>query len=74
MSQEAVERLLGRLITDEQFRLQAQDLLGATCRQAGYLLSPEEMRLLASSDLKRFVELADQISPGLRRASCCGGP
>jgi hypothetical protein len=71
MSQEAVERLLGRLITDERFRIQAQDLLGSACRQEGYLLSPEEMKMVAGTDLAKFSELAGQISPGLRRATCC---
>ncbi len=74
MSQEAVERLLGRMITDDRFRKQAQGLLGSACRQEGYLLSPEEIRMVSGIDLTRFRELADQISPGLRRASCCGEP
>lgn len=68
MSQEAVEKVLGRLLTDEQFRTQAQHQLGAACRQEGYLLSPEEMKMLSRTDLTGFSDLAEQLNPCLRRA------
>jgi len=68
MSQEAVERLLGRLLTDERFREQARDGLGTVCRQEGYPLTPEELQLVATTDLIKFNDLKDHINPGLRRA------
>jgi PAS domain-containing protein len=47
MSQDAVERLLGRLITDEHFRQMAVDSLFMACQQTGFLLSSTEMELLS---------------------------
>ena len=73
MSQEAVERLLGRLITDEHFRQQAQDLLGTACRQEGYLLTPQEMRLVSELEFKSIQHFAEQINPSLCRANAKGG-
>ena len=69
MSQEAVEKLLGRLITDARFRQQAEELLGTACRQGGYVLSPEEINLVATADLGKFAELGNLLNPGLRRAA-----
>lgn len=68
MSQEAVERVLGRMITDERFRRQATDVLEAVCLQEGYCLTPSELRLLSELEPQRIAELADRLHPGLRRA------
>lgn len=67
MSQEAVERVLGRLITDERFRRQAVDSLAAASLREGYCLTPAELQLLSILDLQRITELADQLIPGLCR-------
>jgi hypothetical protein len=71
MSQEAVERVLGRLITDEQFRCQAADTLEAACYQEGYRISAAELRLLSRLELQRITELADRLDPGLCRVGGC---
>lgn len=68
MSQEAVERVLGRLITDEQFRRCAVESFEMACRQAGCLLTKSEIQLLSSLKLKAISKLADELNPGLRRA------
>jgi len=68
MSQEAVEQVLGRLITDERFRRLAEDSLEAACRQEGYRLFPAELRLLSCLELQDIREFADRLNPGLRRA------
>jgi hypothetical protein len=65
MSQEAVERLLGRLITDERFRRLAVDSLEETSLQEGYRLSPAELQLLSGLDLQCLKALADRLNPGL---------
>jgi hypothetical protein len=67
MSQEAVEQLLGRLITDERFRLLAADSLEATSLREGYRLSPAELRLLSGLELQNITELAGRLNPGLCR-------
>lgn len=68
MSQEAVERVLGRLISDKRFRRLAADSLEAACLQEGYRLSPEELRLLSGLELQQVAELAGRLNPGLCRA------
>jgi hypothetical protein len=68
MSQEAVEQVLGRLLTDERFRRQASDSLEAACLQEGYRLIPGELQLLAGLDLHLVAVLAERLHRGLRRA------
>jgi hypothetical protein len=68
MSQDAVERVLGRLITDERFRHKATDALEVVCMHEGYRLSPAELRLLSSLDLQCVTEFAGRLNPGLCRA------
>lgn len=68
MSQDAVERVLGRLITDERFRRAVGDSLEAACVQQGYRLSPSELRFLSELELKRISAIAAHINPGLCRA------
>lgn len=67
MSQEAVERVLGRLITDERFRCQATDALEVACYQEGYRISAAELRLLSGLELQLISELANRLDPGLCR-------
>lgn len=68
MSQETVERVLGRLITDERFRRLAADSLEAVCLQEGYQLFPTELQLLSGLDLQCISDLAGRLNPGLCRA------
>jgi len=69
MSQDAVERLLGRLITDEHFRQMAEDSLFMACQQTGFLLSSMEMELLSGLDIGWFAESSRRIDQGLCRAA-----
>ncbi len=69
MSQEMVERLLGRLITDERFRRAAKESLEAACMQGGYRLTTAELLLLSSSlELQRIANIAESLDSGLCRA------
>jgi hypothetical protein len=69
MSQEAVEKILGRMITDERFRSAAEQALELSCLREGYNLTQAELNLLAGLQGRSFGELARQINPGLRRAA-----
>jgi hypothetical protein len=68
MSQEAVERVLGRLITDERFRRAAADSFEAACRQEGYGMTTAELRLVSGLEIPCFAELAGRLDAGLCRA------
>lgn len=52
MSQESVERFLGRVITDERFRHRAQASLDQCCTSDGYCFSPTELAHLAKIDYR----------------------
>ena len=68
MSQKAVELLIGRLITDDQFRQMASSSLSDACFEAGLELTPMEMDLLSRMELSCFANLSSCIDPGLCRA------
>jgi len=70
MSQDTVERVLGRLITDERFRTQAAASLETASLQEGYSLSQTELLLLSGLVLQSFSELAHRLNPGLCRTGC----
>lgn len=67
MSQDALERLLGRLLTDDQFRYRAMQSLELACREGGYRLTAEEVRLIRPEDLVRFNMVADSLDDGIKR-------
>jgi len=68
MSQDHVEKLLGRFISDDRFRAEAAESLEILCHREGYDLTAGELRMLGQIDLHDFEALARQIDPGLRRA------
>jgi len=68
MSQESVERVLGRLITDERFCRMAADSLESACRQEGYRLTSAELQMLSSLEQHHISEFTRHIDPGLCRA------
>jgi hypothetical protein len=69
MSQDAVERFLGRLLTDNAFRRKAAKSLAAACSEQGYLLSGEELRAITREDLARFEAVSDQLDSRIKRFS-----
>jgi len=62
-----IERLLGRLITDADFRVRAARSLENAVRKEGFALSIEEMSLLYDSDLSQFGLVATALNDSIRR-------
>lgn len=73
MSQEAVERVIGRLITDERFRRLAYDSLEEASLLEGYLLTPTEVQLLSDLKFPTITEFAKRLNPGLCRVGAPDG-
>jgi hypothetical protein len=70
VSQRHVERVIGRLLTDEGFREQYAADPVATLRDlraCGLELTEVEIRALAGLDLGAFAACADAVDPRLRK-------
>ena len=67
MSQIEVERLLGRLITDLDFRTCAARSLVKAISKVGIVLSAEETSLLSHIDFSRFGLIAETLDGSIRR-------
>ena len=67
MSQDSVERFLGRIITDEDFRECAKNSLLEACVESGYTLSRYEEEILRILDLDEFVRISKSIDKGIKR-------
>jgi hypothetical protein len=67
MSQVEVERFLGRLITDTDFRASASVSIKTACFHEGMALSAEEISLLSPIDLWQFGLIAETLDDSLRR-------
>lgn len=67
MSQRGVEYCLGRLITDEQFRLVASRSLPEACQQLGIELTGLELALLGQLDGDWLAMVASSLDRGLMR-------
>jgi hypothetical protein len=72
MSQKTVQLMIGRLLTDEDLRLQfverPQETL-AELRDQGFDLTNDEIDALARSDPKMWPSVARRIHPRLQRCS-----
>jgi hypothetical protein len=70
--QRSVEVLIGRLVTDEDFRREFQRDPLTTLRRAsewGFPLSDAEMRALAATDCGVWDRVADEVDGRLQKAS-----
>ena len=72
MAQRIIEMLIGRLVTDEQFRREfladPESTLFALCDR-GLELSRTEIAALLNTDATLWARLADGIDPRLQKAS-----
>lgn len=67
MSQVEVERFLGRLITDAEFRASAVRSLASACYGEGIAISAEEMAILSNIDFTQFGPVAETLDDSIRR-------
>ena len=73
MSQRAVESVLGRLITDVDFRLRFFTEPARICREYTLVLTPRETAALLRVDLGALSEFAVRLDPTIVRAVSVGG-
>ena len=76
MSQRSVERILGRLVADEEFRRRFAAEPGATLAElsaAGFELTPCESRALAGFNARAAERCSRAIDPRLVKADLGGG-
>ena len=75
MSQRTIETIIGRLITDEEFRSEfladAEKTLLALCDR-GLALSRTEIAALLNTDPALWARTADDLDPRLQKASLTG--
>jgi hypothetical protein len=67
MSQEAVERLLGRLLTDDLFRKRAEKSIENLCQESGYDLNAGELSVLSRDDIIRLGMVSHQLDRNIKR-------
>ena len=67
MSQDAVERFIGRIATDEKFRERARTSLPTACISEGLSVSEEEMSALKRIDLMLFELISHTIDDSIKR-------
>lgn len=68
MSQLAVERVLGKLVTDTQFRAEFFAAPAGVCRDYGLELTPVELAALRRIDEQALRTLAARLDPKIVRA------
>ena len=69
MSQEAIEMLLGRLLTDDDLRQRAATDLVKICHEEGYLLSKKERSMICPEDFVRLAMVSSWMNTGMKRKS-----
>ena len=76
MSQSNVERVIGRLVTDEEFRRRFTVNPSAVLREwttGGLELTDGEFRVLSAFDCRVAARCASAIDPRLQKADLTGG-
>lgn len=68
MCQDSVERFLGRLLTDEDFREHAALSFSIVCFEEGFDLTEEEQQIIQDTNFKEFISLSDKLHKGIKRS------
>ena len=67
MTQDSVERTLGKLLTDEAFRDRFFAGPAEACREAGLSLSPVELEALQRLSRDELARFGDEVDPRISR-------
>ncbi len=70
MGQDAVERFLGRIITDDAFREMAKESFSEACIREGFIFTEREMEVLSRLDFEKFSVLSEELDRRLKRSAC----
>lgn len=68
MSQIEVERFLGRLLTDPDFRTRASHSLEKVIGKEGIALSTTETSILMNIDFSQFVQVSETLDDSIKRS------
>lgn len=68
MSQDTVEKILGRLLTDDGFRENLKNSFPKVCLEYGLVLTKQEESILMNMDFEKFTPLSVLIDRGIKRA------
>jgi hypothetical protein len=68
VSQNSVERFLGRLLTDDMFRSNIKKAFLKLCRENDFNLTKEEAKILLEMDFEQFIPLSEHISREIKRS------
>ncbi len=69
MSQDHVERVLGRMLTDDDFRHRASLCLAEACKEEGYLLNEKELLSVGKFDISLLSSVAGRLDGSIKRYS-----
>ena len=69
MTQQAVERVLGKLLTDENFRERFFASPELACWEAGFALSPVELEALSRVSSEALTQLGEALDKRISRPS-----
>lgn len=67
MSQGTIERVLGRMLTDDRFRRRAMLSLEETMQKEGYNLNRRELQSIKQVDMLRLETVAHDMDMALKR-------
>ena len=68
MGQDSVERYIGRILTDDLFRREANLSFDSACAAEGFVFTTEERRTLRGLDHDLFERLSSRIDMGIKRS------
>lgn len=68
MAQDSVERFLGRLMTDNDFRELAASSFDRACMEEGFVFTEEEQKGIRKMDFNKLASLDEALDGGIKRS------